>query len=149
MEFHKAAFVYAVKNFPLFNLLLKHARVINIFDQKCSFESVMFLVDCFKSYVTFTKEEINELEQEFIYLQSISLEDFSDAMKDEAAIRVDDEGRNVVYRIDVLWFHLHEMKIAGTNRRSLAICLSWCELFFQLFIVMLKRSHCFREFGRI
>ena len=115
MEFHKAAFVYAVKNFPLFNLLLKHARVINIFDQKCSFESVMFLVDCFKSYVTFTKEEINELQQEFIYLQSISLEDFCDAMKDEAAIRVDDEGRNVVYRIDVLWFHLHEMKIAGTN----------------------------------
>ena len=76
----------------------------------------MFLLDCFKSYATFTKEEINELEQKFIYLQSISLEDFSDAMKDEAAIRVDDEGRNVVYRIDVLWFHLHEMKIAGKNR---------------------------------
>ena len=41
-------------------------------------------------------------------------------MKEEAPIRVDHEGRIMVYRIAVLWFHLHEMKIAGTYRSKLS-----------------------------
>ena len=100
--------MYAVKNFPLFNDLIKHARAINIFNTSCSFESVLYLVNHIKSYVSFTNEEINNLEQVFILLHTVTLNDFSTAIKDE-------DGNSVTYRIDVLWFYLHEMKIIGTQ----------------------------------
>ena len=45
LEFHKECFVYVVKNFPLFNDLIKHARAINIFNTSCSFKSVLYLVN--------------------------------------------------------------------------------------------------------
>ena len=107
--------MYAVKNFPLFNDSIKHARAINIFNTSCSFESVLYLVNHLKSYVSFTNEEINNLEQELILLHTVTLDDFSTAIKDEAAIRIDEDGNSVTYRIDVLWFYLHEMKIIGTQ----------------------------------
>ena len=46
----------------------------------------------------------------------MTLDDFSTAIKDEAAIRIDEDGNSVTYPIDVLWFYLHEMKIIGTQR---------------------------------
>ena len=49
-------------------------------------------------------------------LQSITLDDFDSYVREEACIRVDDEGEGVTYRIDVLWYHLYEMKIPGTSK---------------------------------
>ena len=40
LKFHKTGFLYALKNFPLDNELLQHARIFNLFNQKCSFESI-------------------------------------------------------------------------------------------------------------
>ena len=56
------------------------------------------------------------MEQEFLLLQSITLDDFDSNVKEEAYIRVDDEGEGVTYRIDVLWYYLYEMKIPGTSK---------------------------------
>ena len=49
---------------------------------------------------------MNEMEQEFLLLQTIDLDSFEKHMLEEAAIRTDDEGNNVAYRIDVLWYYL-------------------------------------------
>ena len=73
--FHKNCFLYALKNFPVNNDLLKHARVFNFLNQKCSFESVQFLTEELKSYVTFTSQEFLQMEEEFLLLQSITLQD--------------------------------------------------------------------------
>ena len=35
---------------------------------------------------------------------------------EEAAIRTDNDGNNVTYCIDVLWYHLYINKIPGTNK---------------------------------
>ena len=40
LNFHKTGFLYALKNFPLDNELLQHARIFNLLNQKCSFESI-------------------------------------------------------------------------------------------------------------
>ena len=56
------------------------------------------------------------MEQEFLLLQSITLDDFDSYVKEELCIRVDDEGEGVTYRIDVLLYHLCEMKIPGTSK---------------------------------
>ena len=56
------------------------------------------------------------MEQEFLLLQSVTLDDFGSYVKEEACIRVDDEGQGVIYRIGVLWYHLYEMKIPGTSK---------------------------------
>ena len=37
-------------------------------------------------------------------------------VKEEAYIRVDDEGEGVAYHIDVLWYYLYETKIPGTYK---------------------------------
>ena len=55
--FHKIGYLYALGNFPVNNYLLKHARVFNFLNQKCSFKSVQFLTKELKFYVTFTSQE--------------------------------------------------------------------------------------------
>ena len=54
LNFHKTGFLYALKNFPLDNELLQHARTFNFLHQKCSFESIQFLVEKLQHCVTFT-----------------------------------------------------------------------------------------------
>ena len=60
--------------------------------------------------------QLNELEQEFLLLQSFQLEDMLPEALEEAAFRTDNDGNNVTYRIDVLWYHLCINKIPGTNK---------------------------------
>ena len=115
--FHKTGFLYALDNFPLKNYFLKNARVFNILNQKCSFQSIQFLLEQdLKHYISFSPKQLLELEEEFILLQSVTLEDFTQAALSEASIRVDDNGETVTHRLDVLWFHLFMMKILGTNQ---------------------------------
>lgn len=116
LEFHRTAFIYAIDNFPLQDEFLQHARFLIFYDQKCTFESVLFVAEKLKSYINFSEQDLSQLEEEFLFLQSITLDDMSEEALKEAAIRYDDEGQAVVYRIDVLWYHLSIQKIQGTNR---------------------------------
>ena len=43
LEFHPTAFIYAIDNFPIDDEFLKHARFLNFYEQKCSFESVVYV----------------------------------------------------------------------------------------------------------
>ena len=81
LNFHKTGFLYALKNFPLENELLQHARIFNFFNQKCSFESIQFLVEKLQHYITVTPHESFsfQLEEEFILLQSVTLQDFTES----------------------------------------------------------------------
>jgi hypothetical protein len=89
--------------FPLDDDFLKHARFLNFYDQKCTFDSVLFVTEKLKKHVQFTPQQLAELEQEFLLLQSITLEDMPQHALEEAVIRVDPESHDKVYRIDVLW----------------------------------------------
>ena len=115
LNFHKTGFLHALKNFPLDNELLQHARIFNFLNQKCSFESCQFLVEKLQHYVTFTPHEFLQLE-EFILLQSVTLQDFTESALSEATIRVDIDGDSKIYRIVILWYYLYMMKIPGTNK---------------------------------
>ena len=64
LEFHLTAFLYAINNFPLKDEFLKHVRFLNFYDQKCSFESVLFTVEKLKHFLQFSPQQLNELEQE-------------------------------------------------------------------------------------
>ena len=116
LEFHRTAFVYALDNFPLDDYFLKHARFLNFYDQKCTFDSVLFVTEKLKKHVQFTPQQLAELEQEFLLLQSITLEDMPQRALEEAVIRVDPESNDKVYRIDVLRYHRFKMNIPGTTR---------------------------------
>ena len=54
---------------------------IMFLDQKCSFESVMFLIEALQSFVQFSGSDLFMLEQEFLLLYSITLGDFPDHAK--------------------------------------------------------------------
>ena len=76
----------------------------------------MFVAEKLKHYVQFTPQQLNELEQEFLLLQSITLDDLPNDVLEEAAIRTDADGNNITYRIDVLWYYFSKDNIPGTNK---------------------------------
>lgn len=69
-----------------------------------------------KHYISFSPKQLVELEEEFIPLQSITLDDFTQGALSEASIRLEDNEETVTHRLYALWFHLFMMKIPGTNQ---------------------------------
>ena len=118
LSFHKTGFLCAVRNFPLNNDLFKHARVFNFLDQKCSFESIHFLTEELKHYITFTAAEFLQMEVEFLLLILITVDDFEESELDEATIRTDESVDAKIYRIDILWYYLYMQKITGTGKSN-------------------------------
>ena len=94
--------LYAIKNFPIKDKFLNYVRFLNFYDQKCTVESVLFVAEKLKHYVQFRPQQLNELEQEFLLLQFITLDDLPNDVLKEAAICTDEDGNNITYRIDVL-----------------------------------------------
>ena len=85
---------------------------------------IKFLVEKLQHYVTFKPHEFLQLQEEFILLQSVKLQDFTESALDEATIRVDIDGNSKTYRIDILWYYLYMMKIPGTNKSKFENCSS-------------------------
>lgn len=57
-----------------------------------------------------------KMEQEFLLLQTITIDAFDSYGKAEAIIRVDKNDTKETFRIDILWYYLYEMKIPGTSK---------------------------------
>ena len=124
LQLHKASFLYAANNFPLENDVLKHFHVLSILQQQCAFESVLFLAERFKHYILFTKNEMIEMQQEFLCLQSLTLGDFSLEAKEEATIHDDENGDSTTFRIDILWYYF-SLRFWVATRVDFTIDLSW------------------------
>ena len=88
LEFHGTAFIYAIKNFPIKDEFLKHARFLNFYDQKCTFESALYGTEKLE-HIQFAPHQFNQFEQGFLLLQSITLDDLSNDVLEEAAIYTD------------------------------------------------------------
>ena len=112
--------------------LKRHARVFNLLNQKCSFESVQFFTDELKCYVTFTSEKFIQMEEEFLLLQSITLQDFDDSQLSEATIKTDEDGDAMTYRIDIFLYHLFMKKIAGTSKSKFENLFKFAKAFFSI-----------------
>ena len=60
--------------------------------------------------------QFSEMEEEFVQLAVIDVNVFPLSVLGEATIKVDKEDDSQkVYRIDVLWWYLHELKIPGLS----------------------------------
>ena len=114
LEFHRIAFIYAINNFPLQDELLQLTQFVNFYDKKCTFQSVIFVAEKLKLYINFSDQDLCQLETEFLSFQSITLDEMSEEALKEAAIHHEDHV--VVYRINVLWYHLFLQKIPSTSR---------------------------------
>ena len=116
MCFHKRVFIYAAENFPLNDgQPLEKTQFLNFLYQKFSFEDVCALANKL-SYVSFTikKNQMNEMEQKFLLLETLRLDDFEDYVNEDA--RTDQSGEAVTYRSDILWYYLNEFKVPGTQK---------------------------------
>ena len=54
------------------------------------------------------------MEQKFLLLETVSLDDFEDYVNEDA--RTDQSGEAVTYRSDILWYYLNEFKVPGTQK---------------------------------
>ncbi|XP_069080247.1 uncharacterized protein [Pleurodeles waltl] len=125
-SFHQAAVKFALEVLPVHDEVLKHARVFNFFEKhKYGFESVLFMVERFNTYLKFTKKDLACLEQEFVTYQVIEFADVPAKTWEDAAIQVNcASGDDAVYRIDVIWFHLERDFIFRSTHRSKFFLLS-------------------------
>ena len=117
-EFHCAAFTYATNNFLLHDEFLQVKQFMNCCDRNCTFQSVLFIDVNLKSYINFSDQDLCRLEEEFLSLQSMTLDDIMKKAFKEAVIRHGDEEHAVVYRIDVLCYHLLLQNITSTSRSN-------------------------------
>ena len=115
LEFHQSVFLYAIKNFSIKDEYLKHIRFLNFYDQKCTFEGVLFVPEKLK-HVQFTPQQLNELEQEFLLPQTITFDDLPNFVLEEAVICTDGDGNNITYCIAVLWYYISKDNIPVTNK---------------------------------
>ena len=76
----------------------------------------MVLVHRVSPCVSFSKNVIFKMDQEFLLLQSFDLSAFDDCVKDDVAIRSSGDRKNVSYRINRLWYYLYQMKVPGIEK---------------------------------
>ena len=127
--FHLQALEYALDHFPVEDEFLFHARVLNFLHQKCSLSSCLWLANHLKSYIQFSPIQFSEMEEEFVQLAVIDLNVFPPSVLEETTIKVDKEDDSQkVYRPDVLWWYLHELKIPGTSISSFKHLLKFAKL---------------------
>ena len=107
--FHKTSFLYALKNFPLNNDLLKHARVFNFCNQKSSFESAQFPTEEQKFYDPFISQRFLQIEEGFCCYSILPYKVLIIQLS-EATIKTDEDGDAKIYRINILWFNLFMKK---------------------------------------
>lgn len=75
--FHLEAINFPLNNFSLENDFLKHDRFLDFQDRKWSLESVLRLIEYYSSHFNFRPEQLSEIEEEYIQLLIISIDDFS------------------------------------------------------------------------
>ena len=150
LEFDRTAFLYAIKNFSIKDEFVKHVRFLNFYDQKCTFESVLFVAEKLKHYEQFTPQQLNELvEQEFLLLQSITLDNLPNDALEEVAICTDADGNNITYRIDVLWYYLSKDNIPGTKKISLITSSNLLRLYYAPSIATQKKNPYSQELEKV
>lgn len=124
LHFHKRALIYATNNFPLQHLL-NHARFLHFFNQKCTFDAVMPLVVHRPSpYVFFSKNEIFEIEQEFLLLQSFICFLMTILSTKQLLAPVGMDGKSASHRMDTLWYYLYQIKVPGKEKSKFDQLLS-------------------------
>ena len=73
------------------------------------------------------------MEEEFLLLQSITLQDFDDSQLSEATIKTDEDGDVKTYRIDILWYHLFMEKIPGISKSKFENLFKLAKVVFSIF----------------
>ena len=76
-------------------------EIWNFLDQTHSFEIAQFLAQELKFYDTFTSQKFLQMEEEFLLLQSGTLQDFDDLELFETTIKTDEDGDGKTYRTDI------------------------------------------------
>lgn len=75
--FHLEAINFPLNNFSLENDFLKHDWFLDFQDRIWSLESVLRFIEYYSSHFNFTPEQLSEIEEEYIQLVIISIDDFS------------------------------------------------------------------------
>ena len=126
-EFHDAAHYYFKstleyigKKFPLDDPLIFNAVWVNVLDRaNTKWEHVQYFYDLFPNLMSDISAD--DLYEEFTDYQTLCDDDFEDVAWEKAKVLEGlkhDDGENLFhYRMDVLWYYIANMKIAGSNAK--------------------------------
>ena len=89
------------------------------------------------------------MEEKFTIFQSMDISDFSKETANEVTIRIDDDGNNKVYRIDMLWYHLVNIKMPGLQTSKFKNTFALGKVGLSIVHSYAEKSPYFDEFERI
>ena len=113
------------KKFPLDDLLIFNAVWVNVLDRvNTKWQHVQYFYDLFPKMMS--DISAYDLYEEFTDYQTLCDDDFEDVALEGAKVLEGlkhDDGENLFhYRMDVLWYYIANMKIAGSNASVLSSC---------------------------
>ena len=136
--------MYLQKKFPLTNELLANAKWIDFSNRiKSNWNNVECFLDRYHDLLSDTPVEV--VYDEFLDYRTLMDTDIEAKAWEEAkVIDGEEEGVPTVlrYRVDVLWCHIANLKIPGTNVPRFSHLLKLLKSFWFSLIAMLKRRDC-------
>ena len=118
--FYVSAMAYMLKWFPFSEAIIRCSEFVD-FDQKehCDFSMVLTVVERYPKLLDFQQspQEIDKLNEEFVDYQALSRNEVPKEIWEDAACYETGESSDkvVFHRMDVIWSHLTDMKIPGTD----------------------------------
>lgn len=117
-EFYRTSLQYVLKKMVMAGTPWVHAVWIDFFKRgEASWSDVEYFIENFKSVLRFDEHEINALYGQFVDYQLINTSELPRDTLDDATLHRLEDG-TVEYRIDVIWYHLRQLRSSiGNNLR--------------------------------
>lgn len=120
-HYFKDALKYIQEKFPISNEVICNSTWIDVEKRlQAKWENVEFFLEKFASVSFMDTIKHDNLYEEFVDFRSLSDDDIGQPAWTEAKVidGVDEDGNTLVhYRVDVLWYHIAQMKVPETSLR--------------------------------
>ena len=120
-HYFKDALNYILEKFPISNEVICNSSWIDVEKRlQARWENVEFFLEKFASVSFMDTIKHDKLFEEFVDFQSLSDDDIGQTAWTEAKVidGEDEEGNTLLhYRVDVLWYHITQMKVPETSLR--------------------------------
>lgn len=119
-QFYQEVISEATKKLPLNDNLLKHARFVDFFEKSSvQFSDVEFFLLRYRNILSHIHPvtEIEQLYDEFVDYKILKQDSIPEDVWESAKVQDEEQVSRYIYRMDVIWAYLSQMKLANGELR--------------------------------
>ena len=115
-DFYVAAAQYAIEKLPFEDKVLQNAKLLNVpLRRRAQFSQVEHIIKRFPNIIQYSPSDIDKLHEEFAEYQLLKDEEVPSDVRENAVSKKDKDGKALLYRMDVIWAYLGQMKAPDGN----------------------------------